>query len=111
MGCFLNGCCFGGPSDLPWAFTWPEGSIPWNAGMHGPIHPAQLYGVINALLLKMTSGVISGFDIHGFWAAVLGALVISVVSWFLNSFVSGQGRIGPNEVIDLKRRGDGGRWE
>ena len=67
--------------------------------------------VINALLLKMTSGVISGFDIHGFWAAVLGALVISVVSWFLNSFVSGQGRIGPNEVIDLKRRGDGGRWE
>ena len=67
--------------------------------------------VINALLLKMASGVISGFDIHGFWAAVLGALVISVVSWFLNSFVSGQGRIGPNEVIDLKRRGDGGRWE
>ncbi len=67
--------------------------------------------VINALLLKMASGVISGFDIHGFWAAVLGALVISVVSWLLNSFVGGRGRIGPSEVIDLKRRGGGGRWE
>ncbi len=67
--------------------------------------------VINALLLKMASGVITGFDIRGFWAAVLGALVISVVSWLLNSFVSGQGRVGPSEVIDLKRRGDGGRWE
>lgn len=67
--------------------------------------------VINALLLKMASGVISGFDVHGFWAAVLWALVISVLSWLLNSFVSGRGRVGRSEVIDLKRRGDGGRWE
>lgn len=67
--------------------------------------------VVNALLLKMASGVISGFDIQGFWAAVLGALVIGVVSWLLNSFVGGRGHIGPSEVIDLKRRGGGGRWE
>jgi phosphatidylglycerol:prolipoprotein diacylglycerol transferase len=27
IGCFLNGCCFGGTCDLPWAVTFP--SRPW----------------------------------------------------------------------------------
>jgi phosphatidylglycerol---prolipoprotein diacylglyceryl transferase len=26
IGCFLNGCCYGGPSDLPWAVTFPAES-------------------------------------------------------------------------------------
>ncbi len=26
IGCFLNGCCYGGISDLPWAVRFPEGS-------------------------------------------------------------------------------------
>ncbi len=51
MGCFFNGCCWGGPSDLPWAFIWPTGSLPHNALGAVPLHPAQIYGVINALLL------------------------------------------------------------
>jgi phosphatidylglycerol:prolipoprotein diacylglycerol transferase len=24
IGCFLNGCCYGGETDLPWAVTFPE---------------------------------------------------------------------------------------
>ncbi len=28
IGCFLNGCCFGGVCDLPWAVTFPYGSGP-----------------------------------------------------------------------------------
>ncbi|OPY10087.1 MAG: Membrane protein of unknown function [Syntrophaceae bacterium PtaB.Bin095] len=62
--------------------------------------------VINALLLKMASGVISGFEVHGFWPALFGALIISLVSWLLSSFISDRGRV---EVIDLKRKG-GNRW-
>ena len=62
--------------------------------------------VINAFLLKMVSGVISGFEVHGFWPAVLGSVVISVVSWVLSSFVNERGRM---EYIDLKKRGKG-RW-
>jgi putative membrane protein len=62
--------------------------------------------IINALLLKMASGVISGFDVRGFWAAVFGSVIISVVSWALNSFISPKGRV---EYIDLKKKGD--RWE
>lgn len=29
IGCFLNGCCFGGPSDLPWAVRFPAPSPPY----------------------------------------------------------------------------------
>ena len=63
--------------------------------------------VINALMLKMASGVISGFDVRGFWTAVFGSLVISIVSWLLSSFISEQGKV---EYIDLRHKG-GGRWE
>jgi putative membrane protein len=63
--------------------------------------------IINAVLLKMASGVISGFVVHGFWSAVFGGLIISVVSWLLNSFINDQGRVG---YTDLRRREDG-RWE
>lgn len=62
--------------------------------------------VINALLLKMASGVISGFEIHGFWPALFGSLIISLVSWLLSSFIGDRGDL---EVIDLKRKG-GNRW-
>jgi len=63
--------------------------------------------IINAMMLKMASGLISGFEIYGFWPALFGSLVISVVSWVLNSFVNEKGRV---EVIDLQKR-DGDRWE
>jgi putative membrane protein len=62
--------------------------------------------VINALLLKMVSGVVSGFHVHGFWSAIFGSLIISLVSWLLSSFVSDRGRIG---YIELKKR-NGDFW-
>lgn len=64
--------------------------------------------VINAVLLKMVSGLLSGFQVADFWSALGGSLVISLVSWLLNSFVSEQGTV---EVIDLKQKGDSDRWE
>jgi phosphatidylglycerol:prolipoprotein diacylglycerol transferase len=29
MGCFLNGCCYGGVADVPWAVQFPIGSPPF----------------------------------------------------------------------------------
>ncbi|GBQ00964.1 hypothetical protein SSP531S_23890 [Streptomyces spongiicola] len=44
--------------------------------------------VVNALMLLLTSwlaGVLDlDFHVEGFWTAVLGGLIISVVSWALN---------------------------
>lgn len=62
--------------------------------------------VINALLLKMVSGVVPGFYVHGFWSAVFGSLIISLVSWLLSSFVNERGRIS---YIELKKR-NGDLW-
>lgn len=69
--------------------------------------------VINGLLLKMASGVIPGFSVYGFWAAVFGALVISLVNWLLTSFINDQGRVEYRAdlgAIDLERK-NGDRWE
>ncbi|MGW0765916.1 phage holin family protein [Streptomyces sp. NPDC002676] len=44
--------------------------------------------VVNALMLLLTSWVCGkldlGFHVAGFWTAVLGGLIISVVSWALH---------------------------
>ncbi|WP_333773696.1 phage holin family protein [Streptomyces sp. IBSBF 3136] len=44
--------------------------------------------VVNALMLLLTSWVCGkldlSFHVDGFWAAVFGGLIISVVSWALN---------------------------
>jgi len=39
--------------------------------------------VINGLLFWAVSGLIAGFEVHGFWTGVLGALVYSVLTAFL----------------------------
>jgi len=40
--------------------------------------------VVNALLLELTAYVVKGFTVTGFWPAVGGALVISIVTSILN---------------------------
>jgi putative membrane protein len=69
--------------------------------------------VINALLLMMASGVIAGFHVRGFWSAILGSLIISLVNWFLSSFLEDLRRrqgTGPRDYVDLEKK-DGDRWE
>ena len=56
--------------------------------------------VINAILLMMVSGVIGGFDVRGFGSALLGSLIISLVSFVLTSFVNDRGRF---ESVNFKR--------
>jgi putative membrane protein len=63
--------------------------------------------VVNAFMLKSASAVIPGFEVHGFWTSIFGALLIGGVSWLLNAFISEKGRV---EYIDLKYKGHN-RWE
>ena len=48
--------------------------------------------VLNAFCLWLTSRIVPGFEVHTFGAALLGALVVSLVSWLLTAFVSDTGR-------------------
>jgi putative membrane protein len=43
--------------------------------------------VINALMLKLAAAVVPGFKISGFLPALIGALVLSVVSLLLRAFL------------------------
>lgn len=64
LGCFLNGCCFGDPTGLPWGVCFPVESFPFNqevangeilaqASCSLPLHPTQLYSSFNALTLAL----------------------------------------------------------
>lgn len=48
--------------------------------------------ILNAFCLWLTSRLVPGFEVQTFGSALLGALVISVVSWLLTAFVSDGGR-------------------
>ena len=48
--------------------------------------------VLNAFCLWLTSRLVPGFEVQTFGAALLGALVVSIVSWLLTAFVSDGGR-------------------
>ncbi len=41
--------------------------------------------VINAVMFLLVSSVVKGFNVAGFWPAFWGALVMSIISWAVNS--------------------------
>lgn len=49
--------------------------------------------VVNALLLELTAYLVKGFTVSGFWPAVGGALVISVVTSILSLFTADHRRV------------------
>lgn len=68
-GCFLNGCCFGKVTNLPWAVHFPMGSIPYKYYLPGlleqktvspfallrspGLHPTQIYELLAALVITI----------------------------------------------------------
>jgi putative membrane protein len=43
--------------------------------------------VLNALLFWGVAEVLPGFHVNGFWAAVLGAILYSVIGWLLSNLI------------------------
>jgi len=60
IGCFLNGCCYGRPTELPWGVKVAPDTVDCAsrtllgsfgvAAWDGPTHPLQLYELLAALL-------------------------------------------------------------
>ena len=68
--------------------------------------------IINGLLLWLVSAVVRGFHVNGFWGALLGAVLISMVSWILTRFLQPPRRKTPHpldddRVIDIPRSRQG----
>lgn len=53
LGCFLGGCCYGKPTDVPWAvtFTNPEAAANVGTPLGVALHPTQLYEAGAELLI------------------------------------------------------------
>ena len=56
--------------------------------------------VINAGMLKLTSDVVRGFEVHGFWSALGGWLLLSIFTFTINLLIGETGRI---EVVSVRK--------
>jgi len=71
IGCFLNGCCYGKPTSLPWGVTFP--------GTHIPVHPTQIYELLlDLILFGLLWWKKDSFEREGtvFWLFALGYAAI-----------------------------------
>jgi phosphatidylglycerol:prolipoprotein diacylglycerol transferase len=74
IGCFLNGCCFGEPTSLPWGVRFPESAPATSVFGTTPVHPTQLYeSGAGLLLLALLSWADRRrrFDGFTFWFFIL----------------------------------------
>ena len=55
--------------------------------------------VVNAAMLGLVAALLEGVRIDGFGSALLGALLVSITSWFASSWIAPSGRV---EVIELR---------
>jgi putative membrane protein len=50
--------------------------------------------VVNALMLYLVPGIVTGFHVESFGSAFWGSIIISIVSWILSAFFKGSdGRV------------------
>ena len=58
--------------------------------------------ILNAGMLNLAGWFVDGFEVVGFWSAVFGAVVISLVSGLCSKFIGAKGRY---EVLVVRRGG------
>lgn len=105
IGCFLNGCCWGDACDLPWAVTFPPGSVPYNAEVarglifeNAPgsraLHPTQLYSALNALVLAILT-----FCYYPYRRRDGAVMAVGWLAYPISRF-----------TIEFLRNDEGGKW-
>lgn len=94
MGCLLAGCCYGRPTDVPWAITFHDSFAAANVGtpLDVPLHPTQLYDagaeLFILILLLATERKGRPFAGRTFWAYIL----MYGISRFIIEFYRGDPR-------------------
>ena len=96
IGCFLNGCCFGLPTKLPWGVVFPKGSLAEAYCSDVPLQPTQLYASLSMLAAFLLLAWLyrkKRFD----GQIVFWGLVLYSVYRFLNEFL----RFSPIHWLNL----------
>ena len=117
MGCFLNGCCFGRPTNVSWAARFPAGSLAsWEQFGHGqlesrnlaslPAHPTQIYSALANLAIFFIVYLLvrPNKRYHGQMLVVF--LSLYAVARFLIEFLradqrGGMGPLSTSQIISL----------
>lgn len=111
IGCFLNGCCYGKESTLPWAVQFPRESATFSALLEKglidpeafctpPLHPTQIYSAIDGFMLAaLTAWYFSRRRRNGEVFAI--GLFIYPITRFLIEFIRNDepGLLGPKLTI------------
>ncbi len=97
IGCFLEGCCWGHITDLPWAVVYLDSTsvMPFKGV---PVHPVQLYDAIFGILLAAILFFISRRPAGN---AVLGFFILYPIGRFVTETFRGDDVRGINLVLGL----------
>jgi phosphatidylglycerol:prolipoprotein diacylglycerol transferase len=94
LGCLMAGCCYGLPTNVPWAVTFTDPFAAANVGtpLNQPLHPTQLYeaGAELLILVFLLTTERKGRTFPGrtFW----GYMFLYAVSRFIIEFYRGDER-------------------
>ncbi len=75
LGCLLAGCCYGSPTDLPWAVHFPASHATHGIG----VHPVQLYDVAFGLIAF--AALAWGYARRRFGGESFAALIAGYAVW------------------------------
>ena len=95
IGCFLNGCCYGKPTEFFTGIPYPAGSEPARRYGEAALHPVQLYEAGENLLCAVLYFYLVRKAPRG--VAVASYLVIYGLLRFINEFARGDHKL----ILDL----------
>ncbi|MDY6794258.1 MAG: prolipoprotein diacylglyceryl transferase [Actinomycetota bacterium] len=85
VGCFLNGCCYGKSSTLPWAVTFPLETQIAMGQPANPVHPTQIYEILmDLVILFILIAIYKRFKYRG--EVMLAFVILYAVARFINEF-------------------------
>lgn len=105
IGCFLNGCCFGKVSNLPWAVRFPIFSAAHlyqistgqtNLMTSLPVHPTQLYEAFGALI-----SVFLAMRVHKKKKVNGSGILVFVASLSVVRFIIHYVRVFPDSFVGI----------
>jgi phosphatidylglycerol:prolipoprotein diacylglycerol transferase len=103
IGCLLNGCCYGRPTDLPWAIRFPSNHP--TGGL--PVHPTEIYDALNNVVLYLLLAWLfrrKKFDGEVFATYLVGyAITRTIMEYFRGDYPPDQIHFGltPGELISI----------